>query len=69
MDLLVHNPRKRFNLPLGEDFSIWDLDAAYEIDPQDFLSMGKATPFQGWKVCGKCLLTVCDGKIVYQHCN
>ncbi len=67
MDLLVHNPRKRFNLPLGNDFSIWDLDAAYEIDPQDFLSLGKATPFQGWKVCGKCLLTVCDGNVVYQY--
>ena len=50
----------------SEDFSIWDLDAEYEIDPKDFLSMGKATPFQGWKVNGKCLLTVCDGKVVYQ---
>ena len=67
MDLLVWNPRKRFGLPLGADFSIWDLDAEYEIDPADFLSMGKATPFQGWKVQGQCLLTVCDGKIVYQH--
>ena len=69
MDLLVYNPRKRFGLPLGSDFSVWDLDAEYAIDPIDFLSMGKATPFQGWKVNGKCLLTVCDGKIVYQHCN
>ena len=66
MELLVTNPRKRFGLPLGADFSIWDLDAEYTIDPKDFLSMGKATPFQGWKVRGKCLLTVCDGKIVYQ---
>ena len=66
MDLLVWNPRKRFDLPLGKDFSLWDLNAEYEIDPAEFLSMGKATPFQGWKVQGKCLLTVCDGKIVYQ---
>ena len=66
MDLLVWNSRKRFNIPLGKDFSLWDLDAEYEIDPADFVSMGKATPFQGWKVQGKCLLTVCDGKIVYQ---
>ena len=66
MDLLVWNARKRFNLPLGADFSVWDLDAEYEIDPKDFVSMGKATPFQGWKVNGKCLLTVCDGKIVYE---
>ena len=30
------------------------------------LSLGKATPFEGWQVNGKCLLTVCDGKVVYQ---
>ena len=66
MELLVTNPRARFGLPLGADFSVWDLDAEYEIDPAHFLSMGKATPFEGWKVQGKCLLTVCDGKIVYQ---
>ena len=66
MELLVTKPRERFGLPLGADFSVWDLDAEYEIDPSDFVSLGKATPFTGWKVQGKCLLTVCDGKIVYQ---
>ena len=66
MDLLVWNARNRFNIPLGNDFSVWDLNAEYDIDPAVFVSMGKATPFQGWKVNGKCLLTVCDGKIVYQ---
>ena len=66
MDLLVWNPRERFTLPLGDDFSIWDLDAEYRIDPDVFVSMGKATPFAGWTVQGKCLLTVCDGNVVYQ---
>ena len=66
MELLVTNPRKRFNLPLGEDFSVWDLNAEYEIDPKDFVSMGKATPFEGWRVCGKCIATVCNGKIIYK---
>ena len=65
MDLLVTNPRNRFNIPLGCDFSVWDLDEEYAIDPADFLSMGKATPFTGWKVKGKCVATVCDGKLVY----
>ena len=65
MELLVINPRKRFNIPLGNDFSIWDLEASYTVDPADFLSMGKATPFAGWNVQGKCMATVCDGKIVY----
>ena len=65
MDLLVTNPRRRFNIPLGCDYSVWDLDAEYEVDPRDFLSMGKASPFTGWKVQGKCVATVCDGKLVY----
>ena len=66
VELLATNPRKRFNIPLGCDYSIWDLNAEYEIDPADFLSMGKASPFTGWKVNGKCLATVCDGEIVYK---
>ena len=66
MELLVWNARRRFDIPLGNDFSVWDLNAQYEIDPADFVSMGKATPFAGWQVQGKCLLTVCDGKIVYE---
>jgi len=66
IDLLVVNPRKRFGISLGCDYSVWNLEEEYEIDPKDFLSMGKATPFEGWKVCGKCLATVCDGKIVYK---
>ena len=65
MELLVTNPRNRFSIPLGCDFSVWDLREEYTVDPADFLSMGKATPFTGWKVKGKCIATVCDGKLVY----
>ena len=65
IDLLVINPRKRFGIDLGCDYSIWDLNEEYTIDPASFLSMGKATPFTGWKVAGKCIATVCDGKLVY----
>ena len=63
--LLCTNPRERFGIPMGCDYSIWDLNAEYTIDPADFLSMGKSTPFTGWKVSGKCMATVCDGKTVY----
>ena len=66
VEVLCDNPRKRFGLPLGVDYSIWDLEAEETVDPATFLSMGKATPFQGWKVNGKCLATVCGGKIVYR---
>ena len=66
LELLVYNPRQRFGIPLGNDFSLWDLNAAYEIDPAQFRSMGRATPFAGKKVFGKCVLTVKDGRVVYR---
>ena len=65
VELLCVNPRERFGLPLGNDYSVWDLEAAYTVDPAEFISMGKATPFEGWKVCGRCMATVCGGKTVY----
>ena len=65
LELLCVNPRRRFGLPLGTDYSIWDLNTAYAIDPKDFLSKGRATPFAGWQVNGKCIATICDGKLVY----
>ena len=58
-------PRKRFSLPLGNDFSLWDLGAAYTVNPTAFLSKGRATPFAGWEVNGKCILTVRNGKAVW----
>ena len=66
VELLVVNPRKRFGIELGCDFSVWDLEEEYTVDPAQFLSLGKATPFEGWKVNGRCLATVCDGKVVYK---
>ena len=67
VELLVINPRKRFGIALGCDYSIWDLEEEYIVDPAEFVSMGKATPFEGWNVNGRCLATVCDGNIVYQY--
>ena len=67
MDLMVTNPRKRFGLPLGTDFCIWDLNAEYEVDPEEFASMGRASTFTGWRVSGRCKATVCDGKLVYKE--
>lgn len=65
MQLLVSNPRKRFKIPMTTDFSIWDLRQSYIIDPEEFQSMGKSTPFTGWRANGKCIATVCDGKLVW----
>ena len=66
IDLLVTNPRSRFGIPNGSDFTVWDLEAMDVVDPADFLSLGKATPFEGWQIQGKCIATVCDGKVVYK---
>ena len=66
VELMVVNPRKRFDIPLGNDFTVWNLEKEITVDPAEFLSMGKATPFTGWKLNGECILTVCDGKIVYR---
>ena len=64
--LLCDRPRARFSIPLGLDFSVWDLDASYDIDPADFVSMGRATPFEGRRVAGRCIAAFCGGKQVYE---
>ena len=69
--LLHTNPCRRFGLPTGitpqgaEDFTVFDPNAAYTIDPAEFLSLGRATPFAGWRVQGRCLLTVAGGKVAW----
>ena len=66
IDLLSTNARKRFNLPLSEnDFSVWNLNKKYTVNPDDFLSMGKSTPFAGNEVFGECIMTVRDKKAAY----
>lgn len=66
VELLTVNPRNRFGIQTQGDFTVWDLDTISKIRPSEFLSMGKSTPFTGWEISGKCMATVCDGKIVYQ---
>ena len=64
-DLLCRRPRERFGLPQGDDFSLWDLERESPVDPREFLSMGRSTPFAGQRVRGRCLLTVHDGRVVF----
>ncbi|MBQ6623570.1 MAG: dihydroorotase [Mogibacterium sp.] len=64
-ELLVYNPRRRFGIPLGNDYSVWDLTEEWQIDEREMLSMGKATPFEGWRVMGRNYLTVSGGKVAY----
>ena len=66
MELLVWAPRERFGLPLGNDFSVWNLNAEFFVNPDEFLTKGRATPLTGMRLAGNNLLTVHDGRIVYQ---
>ncbi len=65
LSLMSEAPRSRFDLDSDVGFTVFDLDTPYPVNPADFLSQGKATPFEGKTVCGKCLMTVYDGRIVY----
>ena len=70
IELMSINPRKRFGLSLDiGDFSVWDLEKEYEVDPDEFLSKGRSTPFEGMSVCGECVLTCAKDKIVYKSNN
>ena len=65
IELLVINPRKRFNIPMGNDYSIWDLNKNTIVNPDNFLSKGKVTPFEGMEVVGNIQAMVVNGKICY----
>ena len=67
IELMAINPRERFNIPMGEDYSVWRLDDEYTVNPDEFLSMGRATPFEGDTLYAQNYLTVCGGKIVYKR--
>ena len=71
----VHKSRKRFGLPVKSleeelkgglpDFSLWDLDEEYTVDPERFISKGKSSPFEGRRVIGRCAATVSEGRPVW----
>lgn len=72
-ELMSCAPARRFKLPGGEikagspaNLAVFDTDTEYTIDPAEFASMGRATPFEGWRVKGKCLMTVCAGRTVWK---
>ena len=72
VELLSINANKRFNIgseiQVGKkaDLTVFDLNDKYVVNPDDFLSMGKSTPFEGAEVYGKCKMTFCNGKIVWE---
>ena len=67
IELMSINPRKRFSIPQGEDVCVFDLEREYTVDPQEFLSLGRATPFENEKLFGVCRLTVLGDAAVYEN--
>ena len=71
LEALCDTPRRRFALgpslqmDAPADFTVFDLNASYTVDPEQFLSMGRSTPFAGWPVQGRCMMTVSNGRIAY----
>lgn len=73
IDCMSTKPATIFNLPYGKlevgavaDITIIDLDKEMEIDSTQFLSKGKNTPFNGYRVAGWPVMTLVDGKVVYK---
>ena len=71
IELMSINPRKRFGIGGGTDegqsadFTVVNLDEEYEINPEDFYSMGRATPFEGFRVKGRIVHTYIGGKEIF----
>lgn len=73
IDCMSTKPATIFNLPYGKlevgavaDITIIDLDKEMEIDSTQFLSKGKNTPFNGYRVAGWPVMTLVGGKVVYK---
>ena len=71
--LMSENPRRIFRLGgamrEGEraDIAIYDIREPYKIDSAEFLSMGKATPFEGEEVYGRCVMTLFGSEVVWKE--
>ena len=63
--LMSVNPRTRFGIESDVGFSVWNLDEEFTVNPEEFLTMGRSTPFDGKRFFGRNIATVCDGKLVY----
>lgn len=73
INMMSVKPREIFSLgggriEVGEtaDLALLDLNEKFTVNPEEFLSKGRATPFEGWEVFGKNVLTISEGEVVYE---
>lgn len=75
VELMAVNPAQRFGLPTGleegdpADIAVFDLSREWVVQPEKFLSMGRATPFAGMRLLGRCVLTLVGGKCAWTEQN
>ena len=65
VELMSVNPRKRFHIE-DSGICVYDLGKEYAIDPNEFETKGRSTPFSGRKVYGENIMTVIGGKIAWR---
>ena len=67
VELMAINPRKRFNIvQKAGDATVFDLNKEYKINPEDFYTKGRSTPFKDKCVYGRCVATFKDGKLAWR---
>lgn len=57
----------RLTIGAPADLAIFDLETAYEVNPENFLSKAVNTPFGGWSLYGDTSYTLVNGTIVWQR--
>ena len=65
VELMCLNPRRRFGITSDSGFAVWNVEKEYSVNPEEFATLGRATPFEGRRVFGENLLTVLGGSVVY----
>ena len=73
IELLTSGPARVLNLPGGTlapgspaDVTVIDLDRRSTIEPKDFRSKSRNTPFGGWPVTGGAVMTIVGGRVVFR---
>ncbi len=64
IEIMAITPRERFSIPLG-GYTVWDLDKKFTVNPDEFLSLGRATPFEGYELYGENKITVLNNQTKY----
>ena len=73
VEIMAINPKKIFGMDAGikvgekADIAIVDRYIKHKVNPEEFVSMGKFSPFEDMTLTGDVMATICNGKIVYNR--